>query len=233
MRPMNSDISRREIARLRLSPAVRRRRASFCRNWPPEEFSSRSRRPIRWSNSDSADFRLSHCSLLCSSRRAASWFMNLRDFESLNQLAGIELAISETRPFALWMKKKLPLTNVTIVPFNGMVGEFLAKDNFAQQAYVFSEPFVAREQGSDPQALPLSEIGYNPYASVLVTTESTIAAEPALVQDIVAACQAGWVDYLVSHERTNQRLHSENPEMTLAALEFGSQALQDTVPARR
>lgn len=147
-------------------------------------------------------------------------------FESLAQLAGIELAISETRPFALWMTKKLPLTDVTIVPFNGMVGEFLAKENFAQQAYVFSEPFIAREKGSDPKTLPLSEIGYNPYASVLVTTESMIETDPALVRDIVAACRAGWVDYLASPEKANQRLHAENPEMTIAALEFGSRELR-------
>lgn len=50
-------------------------------------------------------------------------------FKTLEDLADIELAISETRPFALWMKKKLPLKNVRLIPFSGSVGEFLLKKN--------------------------------------------------------------------------------------------------------
>ena len=148
-------------------------------------------------------------------------------FESLLDLSGVELSMSETRPFALWMRKKLPLTNVTIVPFNGLVGEFLAKKNFAQQAYVFSEPFIAQENGGDPKTLMLSEIGYNPYSSVLVTTESMIESQPDVVRDVVAACRAGWTDYLSAPEITNKRLHRENSEMSMAALEFGANVLQE------
>jgi len=147
-------------------------------------------------------------------------------FGSLKELANVELAVSETRPFALWMKKQLPLKDVTIVPFNGLVGEFLAKPNFAQQAYVFSEPFIAREQGSDPAVLMLSDIGYNPYASVLVTSEDVLKDHPNLVRNMVTACQFGWAAYLETPDATNIRLHQENADMSLAALNYGATALQ-------
>lgn len=144
---------------------------------------------------------------------------------SLEELANVELAVSETRPFALWMKKQLPLTNVTFVPFNGLVGEFLSKPNFAQQAYVFSEPFIATEQGSDPVSLMLSDIGYNPYASVLVTSEKMLAEQPETVSKMQKAAQAGWLEYLKDPQVTNIRIHSENSDMSLAALEYGAEAL--------
>jgi NitT/TauT family transport system substrate-binding protein len=148
-------------------------------------------------------------------------------FASLEELASVELAVSETRPFALWMKKQLPLKDVTLVPFNGSVGEFLAKSNFAQQAYVFSEPFIAREQGSDPAVLMLSDIGYNPYASVLVTSEDVLKEQPEIVRSMVTASRLGWTAYLDTPDATNHRLHRENEDMSLAALDYGATALHD------
>ncbi|MCP4783084.1 MAG: ABC transporter substrate-binding protein [Fuerstiella sp.] len=145
--------------------------------------------------------------------------------ESLQQLADIELAISDTRPFALWMKKQLPLTNVTMVPYAGLVGEFLQKKNFAQQGYVFSEPFVAKEKGGDPKVLMLSDIGFNPYASLLVTTEETIRKDPQLVRNMVAASVRGWHAYLNDPLPVNERIHAENKDMTLEALDFGAKSM--------
>ncbi len=144
---------------------------------------------------------------------------------SLQELANVELAVSETRPFALWMKKHLSLTDVTFVPFNGLVGEFLSKPDFAQQAYVFSEPFIATEQGSDPVSLMLSDIGYNPYASVLVTSEQMLAEQPDTVRKMQEAVRAGWLEYLKDSQVTSRRIHSENSDMSLAALEYGAEAL--------
>ena len=143
----------------------------------------------------------------------------------LEDLANVELAISDSRPFALWMKKKLPLTNVTMVPFSGQVGEFLVKQNFAQQGYVFSEPFVAKEKGGDPKVLLLSDIGFNPYASVLITTEQVIKEQPELVRSVVSASLKGWERYLADPAATNAAIHEMNKEMSPAALEFGAREM--------
>ncbi|MEO2016419.1 MAG: ABC transporter substrate-binding protein [Fuerstiella sp.] len=145
--------------------------------------------------------------------------------ETLQQLTDVELAISDTRPFALWMKKQLPLTNVTMVPYAGLVGEFLQKKNFAQQGYVFSEPFVAKEKGGDPRVLMLSDIGFNPYASLLVTTENTIRNDPEIVRRMVAASVRGWNAYLNDPRPINERIHADNNDMTLEALAFGAEAM--------
>ena len=145
--------------------------------------------------------------------------------DSLQKLANVELAISDSRPFALWMKKKLPLENVTMVPYSGQTGEFILKQTFAQQAYVFSEPFVATEAGSDPGVLMLSDIGFNPYTSLLVTTEETIESQPDLVRSMVRASVKGWDAYLKDPTATNARIHADNSEMSPAALTFGAEAM--------
>ncbi len=147
-------------------------------------------------------------------------------FQSLHDLKDVELSMSEARPFALWMKKKLPLEGVTIVPFNGLVGEFLLKPNFAQQAYVFSEPFIAREQGGDPQSLMVAEIGFNPYSSLLVTTESVIEMQEDLVRKVVAAAQQGWKKYLELPDDTNRQIQKLNEEMSAEALAYGAEAMK-------
>ena len=146
-------------------------------------------------------------------------------FSRLADLANVELAISDSRPFALWMKMKLPLTNVSMVPFSGQVGEFLLKQNFAQQAFVFSEPFVAKEKGGDPKVLMVSDIGFNPYASVLITTDNVIAEQPELVQSVVSASVDGWKRDLADPAATNAAIHELNKDMSPAALEFGATAM--------
>ncbi|MFO1003737.1 MAG: ABC transporter substrate-binding protein [Planctomycetaceae bacterium] len=144
----------------------------------------------------------------------------------LEELANVELAISDSRPFALWMKKKLPLTNVRMVPFNGLVGEFLVKPDFAQQGYVFSEPFVApKKREGILKVLMVSDIGFNPYASVLVTTETVIKQRPDLVQAVVSASVKGWEQYLADPAKTNEAIHGMNKDMSPEALKYGVEAM--------
>lgn len=156
--------------------------------------------------------------------------------QTLEQLSDVQLAISEARPFALWMKKKLALKNVTMVPYSGGVGEFLSRQDFAQQAFVFSEPYVVREQGGNPRTLMISELGFNPYACLLVTTESTISEHRSVVQSVVSACQQGWTQYLTDPVQTNSAIAEQNSTMTPAVLQYGAEQLrtlcqtEETVP---
>ena len=62
--------------------------------------------------------------------------------------------------------------------FEKIVAQFLVNESYAQQAYVFSEPFVAREKGAVVRCLLVAETGYNPYTSLLVTSGDTIRIGP-------------------------------------------------------
>ncbi len=141
--------------------------------------------------------------------------------DSIAQIKNITLALSQRPAFSHYLRWKYPFEGVTIVPYPGNVAQFLADENFAQQGYVFSEPFVAKTKGGDPKALLVADTGFNPYASVLITTAERIAAEPELVGAVVRASVKGWEQYLAEPEATNRHINSLNPEMGMDILAYG------------
>ena len=145
---------------------------------------------------------------------------------SLRDLKNLTLSVGSGKPFAQFMLQELGDAGLTIVPYQGNVTAFLQRHDYAQQAYVFSEPFVARQQGAEPVCLMVSEIGYNPYSSVLITHQRTIDTQPQLVAKVVQAAQRGWAVYLDAPEKTNRHIHQLNPEMGLEILAFGAAAIE-------
>lgn len=146
----------------------------------------------------------------------------IREF---SQLKDMTLAMSNTQVFSFYLRKQVPLTNVKIVPYPGNVARFLTDEDYGQQAYVFSEPFVAKEHGGDPHVLMLADLGFNPYTSILFTTEQTVADRRELVEKMSAASVRGWKKYLASPQETNAHIHRLNPEMDLDVLEYGAIAI--------
>lgn len=141
---------------------------------------------------------------------------------SLLELRNLTLAVGTGKPLATYLLHRLGDAHLQVVPYQGNVSLFLTRTDVAQQAYVFSEPFVARQQGADPRCLMLSDIGFNPYTSVLIVHERRIAQDPELVGRMVRACVRGWQHYLKDPVPTNQRIAARNSEMTLEALAYGA-----------
>lgn len=143
-----------------------------------------------------------------------------------DQLKDLKLAIGSGRAFAEYLKKKVPLENVQLVPYGGSLAPFLADKRFAQQGYIFSEPFVAEQQGAEVNCLMLSDLGFNNYASLLFTNGKLIKDDPELIAKMVRATRRGWQKYLEDPEETNRRIHEENPEMGLDILAYGAKELR-------
>ncbi len=152
----------------------------------------------------------------------------IRNFDDLRN---ITLAVSSSNAFTQFLRRELQLDkkNVKIVPYAGNVAQFLRDKNYAQQGYVFSEPFVARKSGGDPRVLMLSELGFNPYTSTLFTNDETVRNNPELVQKMVAASVRGWQKYLQSPDKTNALIHKLNPQMDLDILAYGAKTLEPLV----
>ncbi len=148
--------------------------------------------------------------------------------ESLDQLQNLTLAMSDAPAFSHFLREKLELKKVQIVRYTGSIAHFLRDNNFAQQGYVFSEPIVARREGARPKALMVSELGFNPYSSVLIAHEDLINKQPELVQRFVRASVKGWSDYLLKDSaRIHSHIHSINPEMPVEVLDEGLDALKN------
>lgn len=149
--------------------------------------------------------------------------------ESLAQLKNIKLQIDSGRPYIPFLKKKGLLdASVQIVPYYGTVAELVAGPGVAQQAYNFSEPFLAEEKGVAVRNLMLSEVGYNPYASCLVCTEKQLQEQGSIVEKMVQASVEGWQKYMESPAETNAYILKQNNQgMTAEALKYGSEKLKD------
>lgn len=146
--------------------------------------------------------------------------------ESFDDLKNLTLAADNAAPYFAFLRQRLPLEGVTVVPYHGSVAEFLSDEQFAQQGYVFSEPFVAKRQGGDPKSLLVADLGFNPYTSVLFTSETYLSKNREIVRKVVAASRRGWEHYLERPEETNRYIHEINPEMEIVALEYGIEALR-------
>lgn len=145
----------------------------------------------------------------------------------LSSLKGMTLQANQGRPFLDFMKAKGLLEGVQVVPYGGSVAKLVTDKNTATQAYSFSEPFMAKQQGAAVRTLMLSDIGYNPYASCLICTEEYLAGKADIVGRMATASQEGWQRYFESPTETNAEILANNKEgMTAEALTFGVDVLR-------
>jgi NitT/TauT family transport system substrate-binding protein len=150
----------------------------------------------------------------------------LTRLEDLAKTKPFTLAINQGQPFAQFMMKKLNLDEVRVVPFPGGIANFLSEPNYGQQAYSFSEPFLAEGQGGDPLCLMLSDIGFNTYTSVLLTRREMIERQSEVVAKMTRASIRGWKKYLDDPDETNKHIHEQNSQMGLDILAFGVKSLR-------
>ncbi|QGJ71017.1 Hydroxymethylpyrimidine ABC transporter, substrate-binding component [Planctomycetales bacterium 10988] len=145
---------------------------------------------------------------------------------SFEQIRDLTLSMETGPAFAQFIQQNCDLENVKIVPYSGSVAPFLSQKKYAQQAYVFSEPFIAKEEGAETTNLMVSDLGFNPYASVLITHSDMIAKRPDLVEKVTRASVRGWQHYLQAPEKTNALIEKLNPEMDQEILEYGVKSLK-------
>lgn len=147
--------------------------------------------------------------------------------ESLNDLGGMTLQRHPGRPFLLFMESQGVLKDVNQVPYHGSVSSLVADSKIAIQAYSFAEPLLAQQQGVNVNRLMVSDLGWNPYSSCLVTTGQMIRQSPDLVRRVVQATKLGWQHYLMDPAKGNAAILKANDQgMNEAALRFGSQELK-------
>ncbi len=147
--------------------------------------------------------------------------------ETLRDLAGMTLQCNDGRAFVKFMRSRGLLKDVQEVPYNGSVVSLVSDPKVAIQAYSFAEPLLAQQQGVKVRTLMVSELGWNPYSSVLVTTGRVIVESPELVRQFVRATRTGWQNYLQDPSQGNAAIMAANDHgMTSEALAFGSQGLR-------
>ncbi|MEO1529206.1 MAG: ABC transporter substrate-binding protein [Planctomycetota bacterium] len=147
--------------------------------------------------------------------------------ESFEDLRGKTLQRGD-RAYVEFLRARGYLEGVKEVPYHGSITSLVADPNIVIQAYCCAEPLLAKQQGVAVKTLMVSELGFNPYSSVLVTSRKVIAEQPELVRRFVKATRAGWRSYLSGGEAGNAAiLEANNHGMTAEALQFGAEAMRE------
>jgi NitT/TauT family transport system substrate-binding protein len=127
------------------------------------------------------------------------------------------LAIQSGLPYARLLQKKFGFDHVKVVPSpGGDLTSFQHDENFAQQCFITAEPLQARRLGIDVKVFPVSDIGYNPYTTVMATSGDMLRKNPDVAQNMVTAVREGWRAYLDNPAPTNEKMHALNPTMDAA-----------------
>lgn len=150
--------------------------------------------------------------------------------EGFEDLDGMTLQCQPGRAFLPFLRKRGLLEGVREVPYFNSIATMVNDPKTMVQAYSVAEPLIARQQGLKVRTLMISDLGWNPYSSVLVTTGDLIRNSPELVKKVVKATQAGWVDYLDAPGDANEVILKANGHsMTPEALQFGSEEMRPLV----
>ncbi|MBM74665.1 MAG: hypothetical protein CMK59_04645 [Proteobacteria bacterium] len=123
------------------------------------------------------------------------------------------LILNNTKPFYRFLVNKYPkLKNIDTIPYNKAV--FMENKQSVMQGYVNAEPLVFNKKGLPVEVLKLSEIGFNPYASLLICSEDLLKERPELVQKMQQASIKGWLKYLEDPTKGNKAITKLNPSLT-------------------
>jgi len=147
------------------------------------------------------------------------------------------IAIQSGLPFARLLERKFGFGHVKVVPSpGGDITSFLNDEKFAQQCYLTSEPIAARRKGTAVKVFAVSDIGYNPYTTVLAVSGESLRKNPDRAKAMVAAVRDGWRAYLDDPKAANQQMNQLNPTMdaqTFAEVAEVQKPLIETEATRR
>ncbi len=159
----------------------------------------------------------------------------LNDIGDIFKNSGI-LAMEKGLPYSDFLKNKYGFDKLKIVPSPfGDLSVYRTDENYAMQCFVTSEPLAAAKTGIKPKTFLIAESGYNPYATVLATSEDYLKQNPATCQKMVEAVRAGWRNYLDAPAATNAKMRELNPTMdaeTFAASAESQKVLIETAETK-
>lgn len=135
------------------------------------------------------------------------------------------LAMERGLPYSEFLQKRFGFDKLKIIPSPfGDLSIYRTDANYAMQCFVTSEPLAAKKLGIEPQTFLIAEAGYNPYTTVLATSDSYLKANPAAVRAMVLAVRDGWKSYLDDPSSTNEAMAKLNPTMDLATFKESAEA---------
>jgi len=129
------------------------------------------------------------------------------------------LAIQEGLADYEWLKRSFPNGARKIVPYTGSNAQFAADPSLASQCFVPAEPTALALQGVKTRVFMMSDAGFNPYNTVVVTTRAYFERNRDLCARFVKASSLGWRAYLNDPKATNRTMARLNPAMAAEVMD--------------
>jgi NitT/TauT family transport system substrate-binding protein len=142
--------------------------------------------------------------------RASRGFTRLEQVFANPGTLGMEQGLG----YSDFLERKYGFDQLKIVPTPFGDLSFIRNDeNYSMQCFVTSEPIAAKKLGLDVTTFLIADAGYNPYATVLATSEEYLQKNRATVEAMVHAVRDGWRGYLADPLQTNEMMRRLNPTM--------------------
>ena len=124
-------------------------------------------------------------------------------FKTFEDIKDTTFLANNSKPYYKFLVHKYGFKGVKTIPYRGNPAQFLANKNYIIQGYINSEPLTIAKLGTKTRALKLADAGFNPYSTVLITSEKLLKEKPGIVDAVVKASQAGWLAYLENPQTGN------------------------------
>ncbi|HTP99418.1 MAG TPA: ABC transporter substrate-binding protein [Casimicrobiaceae bacterium] len=147
----------------------------------------------------------------------------------LADLKGKPIAIgaASNTTFWPWLKQKYGFSDDQKRPYGFSVQPFLADPNLSQQGFATSEPFSIEKAGVVPAVFLLADLGYPPYAEVLVVKRDALARRRDVLRRFALASAEGWKSYLANPAPGNALIKKDNPQMGDDLLAYGVRKMRE------
>jgi NitT/TauT family transport system substrate-binding protein len=136
------------------------------------------------------------------------WHAEDKTIHSLADLSNHTLIYTFGSPYEQYLVLKYHYKNFSTKNNDFTSRAFAADPSAVHQCFVTSEPHLYAKQGLKVKYALIASSGYNPYGSVIFTTQQFAASHPDAVRAFVSASVAGWHAYLAKPQATNVSMRS-------------------------
>lgn len=150
----------------------------------------------------------------------------IQDFSDLNNRSVHAVLYA---PYWHYIKSISNIPDVKEFEFTGQYTSFLNDPSSLVQGYITNTPYFMEQQGIAVDHLLVADAGYNPYITVIFTTEKIAKEQPELVKSYLKSVVKGYGEYKDAYETINEEILKVNPNQSIEALNHESEAQEEYV----
>nr|WP_294566686.1 ABC transporter substrate-binding protein [uncultured Rhodopila sp.] len=151
-----------------------------------------------------------------------------QNIHSPRDMAGHPILMTAESTTTWWpvLKQEFGLTDTQIRPYTYGSATFIANETAITQGYYTNDLPHLQALGYKVDYLLLSQWGYDPYASLIVTSGTLIRNRPDLVKRFLTASTRGWMTYLHGdHTAADQLMAKSNPNFSPESARMAIEAI--------